>query len=122
MSSCNSYYQAYLALFSASLTEKPDSIKSVLEKYVFSKDANLVPGKKGELPSMLCRFLGGLLHPLIHAAYGAEFSIPGLVAEGANMVRRIPARNLTIPYSSRYRASSVAPGGPHTNIPRQPVP
>lgn len=46
-----------------------------------SRDANIVPGKK-EKPMMLSRFLGGFLHPLIHAGYGVEFGLPGLVAEG----------------------------------------
>lgn len=31
---------------------------------------------------MLNRFLAGLLHPLIHTGYGAEFGLLGMVAEG----------------------------------------
>ena len=76
------YYQAYNAFFTSKLQEKSDSIPDVLEKYVFSRDANLVPGKDGKAPLMISRFLGGILHPLIHAGYGAEFFLPGLVSEG----------------------------------------
>ncbi|KAG9008386.1 hypothetical protein FRB94_013308 [Tulasnella sp. JGI-2019a] len=31
---------------------------------------------------MLDRFVGGLLHPLIHAGHGAEFNVDGMLAEG----------------------------------------
>lgn len=31
---------------------------------------------------MLDRFLSGLLHPMIHTGYGAEFRLPGMVVEG----------------------------------------
>ena len=31
---------------------------------------------------MLDRFLSGLLHPIIHTGYGAEFRLPGMVVEG----------------------------------------
>ena len=58
------------------------SMQTVLEDYVMSRDANIVPGKNGEKPYMLSRFLGGFLHPLIHCGYGAEFGLPGLIAEG----------------------------------------
>ncbi|KAI0085243.1 hypothetical protein BDY19DRAFT_1059708 [Irpex rosettiformis] len=75
------YYRAYLAYFSAKLTEGPNAIQQVLEKYVMSADANIVPGKNGKAPLMLSRFMAGLLHPYIHAGYGVEFEIPGLVAE-----------------------------------------
>lgn len=47
-----------------------------------SKDANIVPGKDGKAPLMLSRFMAGLLHPFIHAGYGVEFGMPGLVSEG----------------------------------------
>ena len=33
-------------------------------------------------PEMLNRLLAGLVHPLIHLAYGLEFGLPGQVAEG----------------------------------------
>ena len=31
---------------------------------------------------MLSRFLAGVLHPLIHVGYGAEFGLLGMFAEG----------------------------------------
>lgn len=69
--------------FSAQLLSRgPKAIQSVLEDYVFSKDANLVPNKQGKNPLMLSRFMAGFIHPLIHAGYGAEFSLPGLISEG----------------------------------------
>ena len=61
----------------------------MLEKYVMSKDANFVPGKNGKAPLMLSRFMAGLLHPYIHAGYGVEFGIPGLVAEGLLYMRKV---------------------------------
>jgi hypothetical protein len=48
------------------------------ETFIFSKKYNL--GEKK--PEMLSRFLSGLLHPLIHVGYGAEFGLPGLMVEG----------------------------------------
>ncbi|EKM51237.1 uncharacterized protein PHACADRAFT_263270 [Phanerochaete carnosa HHB-10118-sp] len=81
------YYQAYVSFFSSKLLDKAagkNAIQRVLEDYVFSVDANLTPGKSanGQKPLVLARFLGGFLHPLIHAGYGAEFGLPGLIAEG----------------------------------------
>ena len=32
--------------------------------------------------NMIGRFLGGFVHPLIHAGYGAEFCLLGMWAEG----------------------------------------
>lgn len=55
----------------------------VFERYILSKDANLVPGPNTqEPPAVLSRYLGGFLHPLIHSGYGAEFSLLGIWAEG----------------------------------------
>lgn len=34
---------------------------------------------------MLNRFLMGVVHPIIHAGYGCEFGLPGMVAEGLAM-------------------------------------
>ena len=34
---------------------------------------------------MLSRFLMGVVHPIIHAGYGCEFGLPGLVSEGLAM-------------------------------------
>ena len=74
------YYQAYVAFWSALLLS--NSPQAVLEDYVMSRDANIVPGKNGQKPMMLSRFLAGFLHPVIHVGYGTEFGLPGLIAEG----------------------------------------
>ncbi|CAL1702702.1 unnamed protein product [Somion occarium] len=75
------YYQAYVTYFTERLLEK--GAASALESYVFSKDANVVgsPNTQG-MPYMLSRYLGGFLHPYIHAGYGAEFGQLGMWAEG----------------------------------------
>ena len=55
----------------------------VFQEYVFSKDANFVPAAgKTEKPSMYGRLLGGLVHPLIHIGYAAEFGQYGMWAQG----------------------------------------
>lgn len=55
----------------------------MIEEYVFSKDGNIIPSKNGpNKPHMLARYHGGFLHPLIHAGYGTEFNLPGMVVEG----------------------------------------
>lgn len=33
---------------------------------------------------MLNRFLAGVLHPIIHTGYGAEFGLPGMLVEGTH--------------------------------------
>ena len=59
---------------------------AALENYVFSPKANLgtyeaqLPEDKA--PHMLSRLLTGVLHPLIHIGYGAEFNLPGMIVEG----------------------------------------
>ncbi|TCD65714.1 hypothetical protein EIP91_002290 [Steccherinum ochraceum] len=74
------YYQSYLTFFSDLLLANGPT--SILEEYILSKDANVVPGKEKEPPQMLGRYLGGFLHPLIHSGYGAEFGQLGMWAEG----------------------------------------
>ena len=51
----------------------------MLEKYLFSPEYNKPPRR------MLNRFLMGVVHPIIHAGYGCEFGLPGMVAEGLAM-------------------------------------
>lgn len=51
----------------------------MLEKYLFTPEYNESPRR------MLSRFLMGVVHPIIHAGYGCEFGLPGLVAEGLAM-------------------------------------
>lgn len=74
------YYQSYLEFFASLILS--GSPETVLEEYVMSKEANVLPGGDGKAPWMLSRFHAGFLHPLIHAGYGFEFGLPGLVAEG----------------------------------------
>ncbi|KAI0791403.1 hypothetical protein C8Q75DRAFT_76228 [Abortiporus biennis] len=82
------YYQAYLTFFSNKLLSGDtgnavEDASTVFEDYIFSKDANLVPGATSkEPPYLLARYLGGFLHPLIHSGYGAEFGLLGTWAEG----------------------------------------
>ena len=54
-------------------------ISAVLEKYLFTPEYNRPPRR------MLNRFLMGVVHPIIHAGYGCEFGLPGMVAEGLAM-------------------------------------
>ncbi|KAG6856964.1 hypothetical protein H0H87_011634 [Tephrocybe sp. NHM501043] len=74
------FYQGYLAFFTDVIHE--DGIAAAVEKYIFSKDVNIVPSPTGKKPDVFNRFLGGLLHPMIHIGYGLEFCLPGIVAEG----------------------------------------
>ena len=69
-------YWPYLAFFHTYINQH--GIAASLEKFIFSKEAN-APDVE-----MLARFIGGLLHPLIHVGYGAEFALNGVVAEGAS--------------------------------------
>ncbi|KAJ2913561.1 hypothetical protein MD484_g6850, partial [Candolleomyces efflorescens] len=79
------YYRGYLEFFEASL--KHDGISHTLEEYLFSPSAN-VGVKEGLFdedapqPHMLARFFSGVVHPVIHAGYGLEFGLPGMLAEG----------------------------------------
>ncbi|KAG5637382.1 hypothetical protein H0H81_004759 [Sphagnurus paluster] len=75
------YYGGYLAFFTHVIREH--GIAPVLEQYIFSKDMNIDPSsEKSKKPDMFNRFVGGLIHPLIHIGYGLEFCLPGMVAEG----------------------------------------
>lgn len=77
----SSYWDAYLEFFSSVLLEK--GAAATIEKYIFSPQANVEEPAEGKPPmQMLSRFLAGLLHPLIHTGYGAEFGLLGMVAEG----------------------------------------
>jgi hypothetical protein len=54
-------------------------------EYIFAPSANYLaephPENNGH-PEMLARFFAGVLHPLIHTGYGAEFGLLGMSAEG----------------------------------------
>ncbi|KAG8892815.1 hypothetical protein FRC01_013942, partial [Tulasnella sp. 417] len=72
------YYNAYMHFYAAQIDAHGPG--KTLEKYVFSKEANLTAeGKLG--PQMLNRFMSGLLHPMIHTGHWAEFHVPGMLAE-----------------------------------------
>ncbi|KAJ7701170.1 hypothetical protein B0H17DRAFT_1245851 [Mycena rosella] len=78
-------YPDYLVFFSLEIVK--DGVTSVLERYVFSPEAN------GNGSLMLARFLGGVLHPIMQAAFGQDFVVAqGLACaavtnpEGASMM------------------------------------
>ncbi|GJE93605.1 questin oxidase family protein [Phanerochaete sordida] len=107
------YYQAFVAFFAHKLQDKAagkNAIQRVLEDYVMSADANLTPAKTGTKPLMLSRFLAGFVHPLIHAGYGAEFSLPGLIAEGLSeaAVQPVEAEVLFTPELFGAGATGIA--------------
>ncbi|KAK0187303.1 hypothetical protein F5146DRAFT_1124013 [Armillaria mellea] len=94
------YFGAYMAFFKEKLSEKGTA--SVLEEFVFSESANIDVTMKGnQQPSMLNRFVDGLMHSLIHTAYGLEFGLPGIVIEGLAQaaVHHDTLQNL-LPYSA----------------------
>ncbi|KAL0570873.1 hypothetical protein V5O48_011084 [Marasmius crinis-equi] len=75
------YYDSYVDYFLQCLRNK--SAVDVLEEHVFSPSMNVHSGGgPGEDLQMLCRFVDGLVHPMIHVGYGIEFGLPGILAEG----------------------------------------
>lgn len=75
--------------FTYNVQEKGFSV--ALEDFIFSPKANLGPGTNrstndqlpvDKQPHMLSRLLAGVLHPIIHIGYGAEFNLPGMIVEG----------------------------------------
>ncbi|KAF9483644.1 hypothetical protein BDN70DRAFT_873484 [Pholiota conissans] len=77
------YYTAYVDFFSKYVQEH--GIPDTLEEFIFSRKANLGCGSNASHPWMLSRFLSGVLHPMIHTGYGAEFGMPGMIVEGLAM-------------------------------------
>lgn len=75
------YYQAYLDYFSKEVLNK--GVSKTLEENLFAKEFNY----EGKQAKMLSRFLGGLLHSMIHTGYGAEFGLLSMVAEGKLILR-----------------------------------
>lgn len=59
---------------------------AALEDFIFSPKANLGTNEAqlpvDKQPHMLSRLLTGVLHPMIHTGYGAEFYLPGMIVEG----------------------------------------
>ncbi|KAG6863736.1 hypothetical protein C0991_003623, partial [Blastosporella zonata] len=72
------FYTAYRLFFTEAIQSK--GVWNVLDEYVFDKSANF--GTSGKGPEMLNRLLDGIAHPMIHAGYGVEFGLPGVVVEG----------------------------------------
>ncbi|KAJ6627709.1 hypothetical protein B0H10DRAFT_358150, partial [Mycena sp. CBHHK59/15] len=69
-----SAYPDYLDFFSSQVAAH--GVSAVLERYVFSPEAN------GNGSMMLVRFVGGLMHPIIQAGFGIEFGHDFVVAQG----------------------------------------
>ncbi|KAI1789889.1 hypothetical protein LXA43DRAFT_892066 [Ganoderma leucocontextum] len=90
------YYKAYLKFFTNVLLEWGPA--ATFEKYIFSPWVNIETSQPGHpAMAMTNRFLSGLLHPLIHTGYGAEFGLMGMFAEGLaeTAVHRTSAATLT---------------------------
>lgn len=68
------FYDAYVNFYTD--FARKHGIDKTLETFIFSKKYNTGSAE------MLSRFLSGLLHPMIHAGYGAEFSLPVMLVEG----------------------------------------
>ncbi|EED83969.1 predicted protein [Postia placenta Mad-698-R] len=84
------FHEGYLQYFSDVVLK--DGAASAIEEYIFAKSANFHDTAK--VPRrMLNRHFAMLYHPMIYLAYGLEFGIPGLVAEGEyykHVLRDIP--------------------------------
>ncbi|KAF8981548.1 hypothetical protein BDQ17DRAFT_1262934, partial [Cyathus striatus] len=84
MNLLSSQYNSYLNFFTAEIKSKGAAV--TLEEYIFSANANIgSTSGKGE-PTMVSRFVDGLIHPFIHTRYGFEFGLPGMVAEGTQQI------------------------------------
>ncbi|KAJ8091819.1 hypothetical protein PM082_021055 [Marasmius tenuissimus] len=93
------FYSAYLEYFKSVLQHR--DIGPVLEQYVFSEK------------EMLCRFLGGVFHPMILVGHGCEFLMPGLLAEGLAQTAIHPSiAAASIPPSQPTVANSTPPPSP----------
>lgn len=91
------YYNAYIQYFHRVVLEPGATISNILEKYLFSEHYNIRRSIQGaQQPEMLNRFLEILLHPIIHVGYGAEFGIPGMIAEGLAWTAVHPAGATTL--------------------------
>ncbi|KAH7882769.1 hypothetical protein F5I97DRAFT_2076034 [Phlebopus sp. FC_14] len=100
------YYQAYVAFFCKLIDEK--GAAKTLEECIFSEKYNFQEGRAaGSQPEMLFRFMDGIMHPLIHAGYGVEFGIKGMLAEGLAM-----ATGQQVFERGFYPPSLFAAGGP----------
>lgn len=86
------FYSAYSDFFVLELGKK--GFARTFEEFVFAPSANYLaePPPEDGHPEMLSRFIGGLLHPMIHTGYGAEFGLLGMSAEGLAMTAVHPAK------------------------------
>ncbi|KIK43252.1 hypothetical protein CY34DRAFT_11849 [Suillus luteus UH-Slu-Lm8-n1] len=106
------FYSAYSDFFALELGKK--GFARTFGEYIFAPSANY-PTERPEgdgHPEMLARFIGGVLHPLIHTGYGAEFGLLGISAEGLAMTAVHPVKvHALIPPS--YFSSPVKSGTMH---------
>jgi hypothetical protein len=65
------HYPNYLAFFQRAIAEK--GVPDVINEYLFSGD--------DLAESLLSRMFAGLLHPIIHLAFGIEFRQPAIIAQ-----------------------------------------
>ncbi|KAG1764460.1 hypothetical protein EDD22DRAFT_951709 [Suillus occidentalis] len=107
------FYSAYSDFFALELGKK--GFARTFGEYIFAPSANYLtePRPEGDgHPEMLARFIGGVLHPLIHTGYGAEFGLLGISAEGLAMTAVHPVKvHALIPPS--YFSSPVKSGTMH---------
>ncbi|KAH9939658.1 uncharacterized protein BXZ73DRAFT_43383 [Epithele typhae] len=109
------FYAAYLKFFQKELIKNGPAV--VLEEYIFSPQANIEPPEAGKEPmQMVNRFHSGLLHPMIHTGYGAEFGLPGMFAEGLaqTAVHGLTAAALTPPSILKYAQAAATDLGSAT--------
>lgn len=101
-----------------------EGISVALEDFVFSPKANLGTNEstKAQLPfdkrpHMLSRLLTGVLHPMVHIGYGAEFNLPGMIVEGKAHQTKYLHERLTslVTVSSRSRPYSCSPCSPRSS-------
>ncbi|KNG86171.1 hypothetical protein ANOM_005535 [Aspergillus nomiae NRRL 13137] len=95
------YTAAYTTFFDQELANAQNDWRSVVNEYLFSSPQPLING-----------FVGGLGHPLIHLAYGYEFSNPQIAAEALSLgcTDRDPIHvYLDTPYpdTSTYKTTSA---------------
>ncbi|KAH7886674.1 hypothetical protein F5I97DRAFT_1027063 [Phlebopus sp. FC_14] len=91
------YYNAYLNYFHRIVLQPASTIASILEEYIFSQGYNVRDDNEGaQQPQMLNRLMEILLHPIIHVGYGAEFGLPGMIAEGLAWTAVHPAGATTL--------------------------
>ncbi|KAH6905043.1 hypothetical protein BKA70DRAFT_1565421 [Coprinopsis sp. MPI-PUGE-AT-0042] len=77
----HTYYSGYVDFFSEYIEK--NGMGKALEDWVFSPRANVgTDSKERQQPQMLARFISRVIHPMIHTGHGAEFGLPGMMAEG----------------------------------------